>query len=169
MSSEVPAIGLNGPIDLDDQQLARICTSQRWQQYMKQAMPVAGGQDLLRAAEHAFGQLEEADWLEAFAGHPMIGDLASLEKKYAQGKALSEQEQGQVKQASAEVLQELLTLNQHYRDKFGFIFIVCASNKSADEMLGLLKARIDRSRAQELQQAATEQQKISHIRMEVYL
>ena len=163
MSSELSVI------DLNDQQLAKICTSQRWKQQMKQAMPFASGQDLLRAAQHAFGQLEEADWLEAFAGHPMIGDLASLEKKYAQGKALSEKEQSQVKQASAEVLQELLTLNQRYRDKFGFIFIVCASNKSADEMLGLLKARIDRSRAEELQQAAIEQQKISHIRMEVYL
>ncbi|MFV0488176.1 MAG: 2-oxo-4-hydroxy-4-carboxy-5-ureidoimidazoline decarboxylase, partial [Vibrio fluvialis] len=59
--------------------------------------------------------------------------------------------------------------NQQYRAKFGFIFIVCATNKSADDMLGLLKARIHRTYQQELQQAAIEQQKISHIRMEAYI
>ncbi|EKO3488155.1 MULTISPECIES: 2-oxo-4-hydroxy-4-carboxy-5-ureidoimidazoline decarboxylase [Vibrio] len=156
-------------LDLSEEQLAQICTSRRWQQLMQAAMPFASAAVLFNAADAAFAQLEEADWLEAFAGHPMIGDMASLEKKYAQGKALSAKEQGQVQLASNETLQELLTLNQQYRAKFGFIFIVCATNKSADDMLGLLKARIHRTYQQELQQAAIEQQKISHIRMEAYI
>ncbi len=156
-------------IHLTPQQLAQICTSARWQALMAAAMPVETSPALRQVANQAFAQLNENDWLEAFAGHPMIGDMASLEKKYAQGKALSAKEQGQVKQAPTQVLEELLTLNQQYRDKFGFIFIVCATNKSAQEMLRLLKARIHRSYEQELQQAATEQQKISHIRMEAYL
>lgn len=159
----------NASLKLDDQQLAKICTSKTWVQLVKANMPFATFEQFQAAADNAFKQLNEQDWLEAFAGHPMIGDLSSLQKKYAQGKALSEKEQGEVKLASTETLQELLSLNQFYVEKFGFIFIVCATNKSADEMLRMLKARINHTREQELQQAAIEQQKISQIRMEAYL
>ncbi|MEF1311243.1 2-oxo-4-hydroxy-4-carboxy-5-ureidoimidazoline decarboxylase [Vibrio mytili] len=159
----------NHAISLSNEQLERICTSQRWQQAMIDAMPFDSAQAVFSGAESAFAQLEENDWLEAFAGHPMIGDLKSLEKKYSQGKDLSEKEQKNVQQASTEVLQELLNLNREYHDKFGFIFIVCATNKTAPEMLDLLKARINRSREEELHQAALEQQKISQIRMEALL
>lgn len=160
---------VNLALSLSDEQLERICTSQRWQQEMKIRMPFDSIASLLRSAEIAFTKLKENDWLEAFAGHPMIGDLNSLKKKYSQGKDLSEKEQKNVKQASTEVLQELLTLNRKYHDKFGFIFIVCATNKTAEEMLNLLKGRINRSRDEELHQAALEQQKISKIRMEALL
>ncbi len=157
------------PLELESYQLAKICTSQRWQQRMKAAMPYENAPAFIQAAKQAFAFLEEADWLEAFAGHPMIGDLTSLREKYSQGKALSEQEQAQVNQASDQVLKELLELNYRYRDKFGFIFIVCATNKSAQEMLTILKERINHSREDELSLAALEQQKISHIRMGAYL
>ncbi len=160
---------VNHALSLNDEQLERICTSQRWQQEMTIRMPFDSADSLLRSAEIAFTKLKENDWLEAFAGHPMIGDLNSLKKKYSQGKDLSEKEQQSVKQATNDVLQELLTLNREYLDKFGFIFIVCATNKSAEEMLSLLKARINRSRDEELEQAAIEQQKISKIRMEAFL
>lgn len=160
---------VNHALSLNDEQLERICTSQRWQQEMNIRMPFDSVDSLLRSAEIAFTKLKENDWLEAFAGHPMIGDLNSLKKKYSQGKDLSEKEQQSVKQATNDVLQELLTLNREYLDKFGFIFIVCATNKSAEEMLSLLKARINRSRDEELEQAAIEQQKISKIRMEAFL
>ncbi len=156
-------------LELDAQQLARICTSKAWIESVKSSMPFGSFADLQTAADNAFKQLDEQDWLEAFAGHPMIGDLSSLQKKYAQGKALSEKEQREVKHASSETLQELLSLNQAYVERFGFIFIVCATNKSADEMLTMLKARISRTREQELQQAAFVQQKISQIRIEAYL
>lgn len=159
----------NHALSLNDEQLERICTSQRWQQEMNIRMPFDSADSLLRSAEIAFTKLRENDWLEAFAGHPMIGDLNSLKKKYSQGKDLSEKEQQSVKKATNDVLQELLTLNREYLDKFGFIFIVCATNKSAEEMLSLLKARINRSRDEELEQAALEQQKISKIRMEAFL
>ncbi len=160
---------LNLALNLSEEQLDRICTSKRWQQEMNIRMPFDSAESLLRSAEIAFTRLTENDWLEAFAGHPMIGDLNSLKKKYSQGKDLSEKEQQSVKHAATDVLQELLTLNREYHDKFGFIFIVCATNKSAEEMLSLLKARINHSRDDELQQAAIEQQKISKIRMEAFL
>ncbi|WP_165311234.1 2-oxo-4-hydroxy-4-carboxy-5-ureidoimidazoline decarboxylase [Vibrio ziniensis] len=156
-------------LELDDQALNKICTSQKWVALVKEKMPFADADALKSAAIAAFTELEEQDWLEAFAGHPMIGDISTLQKKYAQGKSLSEKEQGGVKGASDDTLQQLLSLNKEYVEKFGFIFIVCATNKSADEMLTMLKARINRTREQELQQAAIEQQKISQIRMEAYL
>ncbi len=160
---------VNQALNLTEEQLDRICTSKRWQQEMNIRMPFDSAESLLRSAEIAFTRLRETDWLEAFAGHPMIGDLNSLKKKYSQGKDLSEKEQQSVKLATSDVLQELLTLNREYHEKFGFIFIVCAANKSAEEMLSLLKQRIIRSRDDELQQAAIEQQKISNIRMEAFL
>ncbi|MBD0786637.1 2-oxo-4-hydroxy-4-carboxy-5-ureidoimidazoline decarboxylase [Vibrio sp. Y2-5] len=156
-------------LELDDQALNKICTSQKWVSLVKAKMPFNGSSEFKNAAEEAFAELEEQDWLEAFSGHPMIGDISTLQKKYAQGKSLSEKEQGGVKNASDETLQQLLLLNQEYVEKFGFIFIVCATNKSADEMLSLLQERINRTRAQELHQASIEQQKISQIRMEAYL
>ncbi len=160
---------VNQALNLSREELERICTSKRWQQEMSIRMPFDSANALLRSAEIAFTKLKENDWLEAFAGHPMIGDLDSLQKKYAQGKELSEKEQQSVKQATNDVLQELLTLNHAYHDKFGFIFIVCATNKSAEEMLSILKKRIERPRDEELQLAAVEQQKISNIRMEAFL
>ena len=154
---------------LDGFALSQICASLRWQALVMESAPFQDGEALRHSASRAFQQLEEKDWLEAFAGHPMIGDLASLEKKYAQGRALSEKEQSQVASADRETLERLLTLNQRYREKFGFIFIVCATNKSAKEMLALLESRIGRSREVELREAAQEQIKISQIRMEAYL
>ncbi len=155
--------------DLNTEDLAKICSSRHWQLLMKLAMPFKDGDEMFACAKNAFDQLNEADWLEAFAGHPMIGDLKTLEAKYGHGKALSEKEQSQVQGAAREVLEELLTLNHAYKKKFGFIFIVCATNKSAEEMLAMLKARIHRTHQQEIAQAAIEQKKISRIRMEAYL
>jgi 2-oxo-4-hydroxy-4-carboxy-5-ureidoimidazoline decarboxylase len=156
------------PLYLEDQQLANICTSQRWQQLMKSSMPYSSADAFNHAADNAFSLLDEEDWHQAFAGHPMIGDINSLKKKYAHGASLSQSEQSQVQLADDALLSELIELNQQYLAKFGFIFIVCATNKSAEQMLAILKARLPRSPQQELAQAALEQQKISKIRMEAF-
>jgi 2-oxo-4-hydroxy-4-carboxy-5-ureidoimidazoline decarboxylase len=156
------------PLYLEDQQLANICTSQRWQQLMKSRMPYSSVDEFNSAADDAFSLLSEEDWHQAFAGHPMIGDINSLKKKYAHGASLSQGEQSQVQLADETLLRELIKFNQQYLAKFGFIFIVCATHKSADQMLAILKSRLPRSPQQELAQAALEQQKISKIRMEAF-
>ena len=156
------------PLALDSQQLAGICTSQFWCAKMQRMGPYKHYADFIKASDHAFEAMVAADWLEAFEGHPMIGDLDSLNKKYAQGKNLSQQEQQQVSAADPEVLLSLHQFNQAYFDKFGFIFIVFASDKTAAEMLRLIKARIDRSFDQELKTASEEQIKISKHRMEAF-
>ncbi|UPW17047.1 2-oxo-4-hydroxy-4-carboxy-5-ureidoimidazoline decarboxylase [Agarivorans sp. TSD2052] len=147
-------------------EMASICTSKHWQQGLAELRPFHSKQHLLEMTKQAFAPLNESDWLEAFAGHPMIGDLASLQKKYSQGKHLSQAEQSQVSEAQAQTLQDLLALNQQYLSRYGFIFIVCASGKSAEQMLVMLRQRLGQSREQELTIAAQQQQLISLLRME---
>jgi 2-oxo-4-hydroxy-4-carboxy-5-ureidoimidazoline decarboxylase len=99
----------------------------------------------------------EADWLEAFDGHPKIGDTQALQ---GGPQTTAMQEQGQVKAALASTRQALARLNQAYLAQFGFIFIICASGQSAEAMLTVLEQSLSQSRADELQRAASEQFKI---------
>ncbi|MFC1236322.1 2-oxo-4-hydroxy-4-carboxy-5-ureidoimidazoline decarboxylase [Vibrio sp. F74] len=159
---------------IDKPLLEKICSSQRWQALLLTSLSLNSGttlnkENLIDIADKAFCQLEENDWLDAFAGHPMIGDISTLREKYAQGKGLSENEQNQVSDASETVLQSLFKLNHAYLNKFGFIFIICATNKSAQEMRDILHIRLNNSRVEELLNASVEQRKISHIRMEALL
>ncbi|MEM7207646.1 MAG: 2-oxo-4-hydroxy-4-carboxy-5-ureidoimidazoline decarboxylase [Pseudomonadota bacterium] len=141
------------------------CTSQKWIERMVNARPFADRAALLEAASEHWCDLHETDYLQAFEGHPKIGDVGSLRSKYAATKALAGSEQSGVDSASEETLQRLSRGNIDYEDKFGFIFIVCASGKSADEMLGLLEARLPNDRATELHNARVEQAKITALRL----
>ncbi len=145
--------------------LMQCCTSATWVDKMVAARPFADENALVQAADKCWLGLSEADYLEAFDGHPKIGDVNSLRAKYANTKALASGEQGLVKQASDEVLEALGQGNDDYFNKFGFIFIVCASGKSAAEMLALLQARLPNDRQTELKNAAEEQRKIFQIRL----
>ena len=145
------------------------CTSSSWVKKMIESRPYANRAALNAAADANWQGLAEADYLEAFEGHPKIGDVNSLRAKYANTKKLASGEQSAVKQADESVLQALKTGNDDYLDKFGFIFIVCATGKSAEQMLALLEARLPNDRATELANAAEEQRKIFHIRLEKLL
>lgn len=132
---------------------------------MNAARPFADDEALLAACNDIAGTLSESDWLEAFAAHPLIGDVDSLREKYAATKPLAAGEQAGVDAASDATLSELAALNQTYLARFGFIFIVFATGKTADEMLAILKSRIDDSREQEIANAAAEQLKITQLRL----
>ena len=105
----------------------------------------------------------------AFEAHPKIGDIKSLKAKYASTEALASGEQAGARVAPEAVLQRLKDGNDAYLHKFGFIFIVCATGKSAEQMLELLEQRLPNSREQELRIAAEEQAKITHIRLDKLL
>jgi 2-oxo-4-hydroxy-4-carboxy-5-ureidoimidazoline decarboxylase len=141
------------------------CTSSTWVNVMVQARPFASQQVLEQQADLAWQGLAEADYLEAFEGHPKIGDVSSLRAKYANTKELAGNEQGLVKEADEDVLNLLAQGNTDYEAKFGFIFIVCATGKSAQQMSDLLQARLPNNRAQELVNAAEEQRKIFQLRI----
>jgi len=147
----------------------KCCVSQAWVQHMAVARPFSSEKELFNRSEFIWFQLEEKDWKEAFAGHPKIGDIESLRKKYAQSKTWSTQEQSGMDEANEKVIQELADLNEKYEKKFGYIFIVCATGKSAFEMLEILKKRIHHSPDDELKIAASEQNKITQIRLQKLL
>jgi len=150
-------------------ELERCCGSKRWVKHMSEARPFRDRKALLAAADRAFDGFEREDWLEAFAHHPRIGDLASLREKYASTAAWAEQEQRGAAAAAESVLAALAEGNRAYERRFGYIFIVCAFGKSADQMLALLVERMPNSPERELFIAAEEQMKITWLRLEKLL
>jgi 2-oxo-4-hydroxy-4-carboxy-5-ureidoimidazoline decarboxylase len=154
------------PFEQIKRDLLHCCHCENWAQELLLARPYASEANFMQAAEaNWFAQAREG-WLEAFAAHPKIGDVESLKKKYQNTLSTATQEQGLVAEASQSILQGLARLNHEYEKKFGFIFIVFATGKSAAQMLALLEARHPNTRDQELQNAAQEQWKITKLRME---
>lgn len=143
----------------------RCCGSRRWAEAMERGRPYASGPALLAGAERAFDTLRPEDWLEAFSHHPRIGDRGALGVRFAATAAWSASEQHAVAGAGGDVLDALLRGNREYEARFGHIFIVCATGKSAPEMLELLRARLPNEPGAELELAAREQRKITAIRL----
>jgi len=125
--------------------------------------PYRDAADLLETADRVWWDLAPADWREAFAAHPRIGErkLDGEERS----RRWSADEQAGAAGAREAVLAELAAANRTYEERFGHIFIVCATGKSADEMLGLLRARLANNPQTELRIAAEEQRKITRLRL----
>ncbi|MFT6924947.1 MAG: 2-oxo-4-hydroxy-4-carboxy-5-ureidoimidazoline decarboxylase [Psychromonas sp.] len=149
--------------------LENCCCAPNWVESMLSARPFADSIALLTASEKSFLQLTKNDYLAAFAGHPQIGDLTTLLAKYANTSDSAGHEQAGMSDAEKSVVEEMHNLNQQYLQKFGFIFIVCASGKSAPQMLELIKKRISNDSLNELNIAANEQAKITTLRLEKLL
>lgn len=145
------------------------CAARRWVERMTQSAPFASKAAVLSAARDHWATMNERDWREAFDGHPMIGNMDTLRAKYQSSRGHSSQEQSGVDGASDETLQALADENHAYLDRHGFIFIVFASGKSADQMLDQLRARINNSTEQELKLAAAQQLKITLLRLDTQL
>lgn len=148
------------------EQLTRCCGSGGWVKRMMALRPFRSADHLFSTAEEVWLSMSEPDWREAFTHHPKIGDIDSLKAKFATTANWSANEQSGVDVASDDVLQQLKNLNEDYEHKFGFIFIVCATGKTAPEMLELLKERIGNKPVLELHNAVKEQSKITKLRLE---
>ena len=155
--------------DAAREEFLKCCHSSNWAEQMVNGRPFADVEQLLRFAEETWEACSEVDGLEAFLGHPKIGDIKSLARKYAATEGWSEGEQSGVEGANMEVLKGLAEGNRKYEEKFGFIFIVCATGKSAAEMLALLEARLPNDRETEVRIAMGEQNKITLIRLKKLL
>ena len=155
--------------DMAEARFRDCCAAEPWIQGMLSGMPYADQEALIAQSRSLWPTLTEQDWLQAFEAHPKIGDVDSLRAKYASTKALASGEQSGASGAAEDILQRLKDGNDAYADKFGFIFIVCATGKSAQEMLDLLESRLPNSRAEELENAAREQAKITELRLEKLL
>jgi len=145
--------------------LARACGSTRWVARMNARRPFRSQARLLSAARIEWFGLSTPDWLEAFAQHPKIGDRASLAARFPATHDLAAKEQSGVSAAHEDVLTALAEANDTYFERFGFIFIVCATGKSAGEMLEMLRDRLSNDRVTELRRAAEEQAKITALRL----
>ncbi len=144
----------------------RCCGSKQWSEAMARARPFESEAAVIATAERIWWGLSRADWLEAFAAHPRIGDVDAIRARFATTSAWASREQSGALGAPAEVLEDLARGNRMYEERFGYIFIVCASGKTADEMLELLTQRLGNNAEAEIRLAAAEQLKITRIRLE---
>lgn len=149
--------------------LATCCGATAWVAALSQQFPFATAEVLFAEAERIWQNLTEADWREAFTHHPKIGDVNALKEKFASTATWAAGEQGAVRQASQDTLEALAAGNDAYERKFGYIFIVCATGKSAQEMLALLQVRLPNEPSREIHVAMGEQAKITHLRLEKLL
>jgi 2-oxo-4-hydroxy-4-carboxy-5-ureidoimidazoline decarboxylase len=144
----------------------RCCGATQWTNHMAASRPYASAETVHRAADTGWSRATREDILEAFSHHPKIGGVDALRTRFSSTSDWSEGEQAGVSQIETETLQALADGNASYERKFGFIFIVCATGKSADEMLNLLNQRLEHDPDSEITIAAEEQRKIMHIRLE---
>ena len=145
------------------------CGSRTWAQQMAQRRPFAGETELFQAADEIWLAVETKDWLEAFAHHPPIGESRARSKQSATAKRWSEKEQSSAQKAAPQVLRALAEQNRAYAEKFGYVFLICATGKSSEEILNTLRQRLPNEPADELRIAAEEQRKITRLRLEKLL
>lgn len=149
--------------------LSKCCGAVNWIARMAAIFPVKDERTLFGEAERIWFAGTESDWREAFTHHPKIGDIDALKEKFASTSQWAEGEQSAVRQTSEQVLQALAEGNAAYEQRFGYIFIVCATGKRAEEMLSMLQARLHNDPADEIKIAMAEQNKITRIRLEKLL
>ncbi|HEX7415295.1 MAG TPA: 2-oxo-4-hydroxy-4-carboxy-5-ureidoimidazoline decarboxylase [Bacteroidia bacterium] len=147
----------------------KCCGSTTWAKQLTGKRAFASKEELLQVSDNIWLNCTKQDSLEAFTHHPKIGDRKSLEKKFASTKEWASGEQEGVNTATQNTLVALAEGNETYLNKFGYIFIVCATGKTAEEMLALLNARINNDAETELKIAMNEQNKITHLRIEKLL
>jgi 2-oxo-4-hydroxy-4-carboxy-5-ureidoimidazoline decarboxylase len=145
--------------------LTRCCAAPQWVRQLAAEKPFLSDEELMEKAARIWNRIGPEDWLQAFAAHPRIGDVEALHSKFSGTRAWTRTEQAGVAGVAEDVLQRFLTLNHQYEAKFGYIFIVCATGKTAQEMLILLERRLANDERTELQLAAAEQLKITLLRL----
>ncbi len=147
----------------------KCCGSQRWASAMTAARPFANVDELLTKADSIWWSLSAEDWLEAFRAHPKIGEKKAAAAQSEEARRWSEREQSGIRNAPADTMAALAAGNRDYEQRFGFIFIVCATGKSSEEMLTILQARLQNDTETEIAVAAEEQRKITRLRLEKLL
>ena len=157
------------PHDEAAAELLKCCGSTRWASLVASRRPFGDGEKLKRAADEVWWGLGREDWLEAFRSHPKIGEKKSAARVSEESRRWSENEQAGAAGAADDTLAALASANREYEERFGYIFIVCATGKSAEEMLAVLRSRLGNDPEDELRVAAEEQRRITRLRIEKLL
>jgi 2-oxo-4-hydroxy-4-carboxy-5-ureidoimidazoline decarboxylase len=145
------------------------CGSSAWARRMAARRPLADVATLLSASDQTWEKLAEADWMEAFRSHPRIGESQAQQRVSPQSAAWSSREQQAVNNTGDTIKIALRQANRKYERRFGRIFIVCATGKSAKEILEILGRRLQNDPATELQEAAEQQRQITRMRLRKWL
>ncbi len=124
------------------------------------------GDEMVSKADAIWWSLSSSDWLEAFHSHPKIGESRAAQPVEVDAQRWSQQEQSGMRTASQSTINELAELNRAYEEQFGYIFIICATGKTPDEMLAALRLRLGHGPEEELRCAAAEQARITKLRLE---
>jgi 2-oxo-4-hydroxy-4-carboxy-5-ureidoimidazoline decarboxylase len=152
------------PPDRAADALRACCGASRWVNAMLARRPFGSLDDILRAADESWAALGPDDWHEAFAHHPRIGEQRSASRS-ARGATWSAGEQSNVSTAAIRLRDELAAVNREYETRFGFIYLVSAAGKTAEQLLAIAHSRLQNEPAAELRIAAGEQHKITHLRL----
>jgi len=168
LDSELDRLNSLSPANAEAEFL-KCCGSQRWASAMTTARPFANVDDLLTKADSIWWSLSSEDWLEAFRAHPKIGEKKAAAPQSEESRQWSAQEQSGIRNAAVDTIAALAEGNRDYEQRFGFIFIVCATGKSSEEMLAILKRRLQNDAEAEIAVAAEEQRKIMQLRLEKLL
>jgi 2-oxo-4-hydroxy-4-carboxy-5-ureidoimidazoline decarboxylase len=157
------------PAETAEARFLDCCGSRRWARRMSEARPFADEDALVERAAEIWRALDAEDWLEAFAAHPKIGARRAAPAQKERSAAWSRGEQAGADAANEAIRDALAEANRLYEERFGFIFIVCATGKSAAEMLGICHERLENTGGEEIRNAAEEQRKITEIRLKKLL
>jgi OHCU decarboxylase len=152
-----------------ERELLTCCGSREWARRVAACRPYADAADLMEHADGVWRALDEADWREAFRAHPRIGETKADAGQTDREKAWSSGEQAGMLSAAEQTQRALAEGNRRYEERFGYIYIVCATGRTAEEMLDLLTERLSNDPAAEILVAAEEQRKITRIRLEKLL
>jgi OHCU decarboxylase len=155
------------PAEAAERELLACCGAREWARRMAAARPFADEAALLARAEDVWWALDQADWREAFRAHPPIGGRkAEAETSRSEReRGWSSAEQAGMRSADQATRAALAEGNRVYQERFGFVYLVCATGKSAEEMLALLRARLENPPGEEIRVAAAEQAKITALRL----
>lgn len=165
LMAELDGLGLAAfnllPPDEAESTLTACCSSRRWARMVLDGRPYSAAEDVYRVADSALSELAERDIDEALAGHPRIG-----ERPGGGHSAWSVQEQAGVANAAHDVHAALADANRAYEQRFGHVYLVCATGKSARELLAILRDRLTNDPATERRVVRSELGKINRIRLE---
>ena len=158
-------------------ELRRCCGSTRWVESMTRARPFPSAEAMADIGDAVWMSLNSADWLEAFAAHPRIGETKPLESAGPASPKLrvvrpgegapgwEAQEQSGTRSATEKVKERLAARNHQYEARFGYIFIVCATGKTVEQMLAIVEDRLQNDSHEELRIAVEEQRQITRLRI----
>jgi len=168
-----PAAGLERFNRLSKQKAAKAlldcCASDKWAQQVRERRPFSDRASFFVAADKIWSELPQEDWLQAFRHHPAIGAKKAKSKQSATASRWSAKEQSTAQSAPPGVLEALAEENKAYAKKYGYVFLICATGKTSEDILKALRQRMSNEPEVELRIAAEEQRKITRLRLEKLL